>query len=174
MSALIIIVILLVLVGIVYAYFSHMHTQNIRREKVANLIKELLRLLDVRQKYINANTLELCYEVYKDLIKYFLPYVQRCSSINADPYGIFRAPGDPLSPTYQDSLKNITEENIFLGNIYGLVTKPLSYWETCDDKEAKDLVWRQFYNYLHSGLTDIERQIKKEINKTSGHTVYKL
>lgn len=174
MSALIIIVILLVLVGIVYAYFSHMHTQNIRREKVANLIKELLRLLDVRQKYINANTLELCYEVYKDLIKYFLPYVQRCSSINADPYGIFRAPGDPFSPTYQDSLKNITEENIFLGNIYGLVTKPLSYWETCDDKEAKDLVWRQFYNYLHSGLTDIERQIKKEINKTSGHTVYKL
>lgn len=174
MSALIIIVILLVLVGIVYAYFSHMHTQNIRREKVANL-KELLRLLDVsRQNYIHANTLELCYEVYKDLIKYFLPYVQRCSSINADPYGIFRAPGDPFSPTYQDSLKNITEENIFLGNIYGLVTKPLSYWETCDDKEAKDLVWRQFYNYLHSGLTDIEHQIKKEINKTSGHTVYKL
>lgn len=174
MSALIIIVILLVLVGIVYAYFSHMHTQNIRREKVANL-KELLRLLDVsRQNYIHANTLELCYEVYKDLIKYFLPYVQRCSSINADPYGIFRAPGDPFSPTYQDSLKNITEENIFLGNIYGLVTKPLSYWETCDDKEAKDLVWRQFYNYLHSGLTDIERQIKKEINKTSGHTIYKL
>lgn len=174
MSALIIIVILLVLVGIVYAYFSHMHTQNIRREKVANL-KELLRLLDVsRQNYIHANTLELCYEVYKDLIKYFLPYVQRCSSINADPYGIFRAPGDPFSPTYQDSLKNITEENIFLGNIYGLVTKPLSYWETCDDKEAKDLVWRQFYNYLHSGLTDIEHQIKKEINKTSDHTVYKL
>lgn len=174
MSALIIIAVLLILVGIVYVYFSHMHTQNIRREKVANL-KELLRLLDiVRKKYIHANTLELCYEVYKDLIKYFLPYVQRCSSINADPYGIFRAPGDPFSSTYQDSLKNITEENIFLGNIYGLVTKPLSYWETCNDKDAKNQVRRQFYNYLHSGLTDIEHQIKKEINKTSGHTIYKL
>lgn len=46
MSALIIIAVLLILVGIVYVYFSHTHTQNIRREKVANL-KELLRLLDI-------------------------------------------------------------------------------------------------------------------------------
>lgn len=172
-TIILIIVILLLIAGCVYVYLSRMHTIQIRREKVTAL-KELYRQFQVAyQQYVNANTLASCYEVYKNLIKYFFPYLIKTNSLRADPYGIFRAPGDPYSTTYQDSLKQITKDNIFLGDINGLWTKPLSYWETCNDKESQNIVWGQFHRYLFSGLKDIEKQIKLETNKVAGHQVYR-
>ena len=57
-------------------------------------------------------------------------------------YGTFRA----------KSLDSCRMSDIYLGDIYGLWTKPLDYWVNCSDKEAVNTVTNQFRNILISTL----------------------
>lgn len=57
-------------------------------------------------------------------------------------YGAFRA----------KSLDSCRMSDIFLGDIYGLWTKPLDYWVNSSDVEAVNTVTNQFRNILISTL----------------------
>ena len=57
-------------------------------------------------------------------------------------YGTFRA----------KSLDSCRMSDIYLGDIYGLWTKPLDYWVNCSDVEAVKTITNQFRNILISTL----------------------
>lgn len=56
-----------------------------------------------------------------------------------DKYGIFRC----------KSIATMTEDEIYLGNIYGLWTLPLTVWKT-EDVQTQKIVWNQYYNLLYN------------------------
>ena len=76
-------------------------------------------------------------------------------AIEPSSYGLVRA----------KSVEEMTLDNVFLGNIYGLCTKPISYWETCRTEEKSgggfeiysyltvyQIMLMQYKNYLSSAV----------------------
>lgn len=64
------------------------------------------------------------------------------SNFGPNQYGIFRT---------QDILKMRPEE-VFLGNIYGLFTHPMPFWEETTDENSKQIVTSQYRSLLLSNL----------------------
>lgn len=48
---------------------------------------------------------------------------------------------------------------VYLGNICGLVTKQLTYWETVDDEDSKQIVIAQYRHLLLSNLKWMQQNI---------------
>lgn len=71
---------------------------------------------------------------------------------NIDPYGMYRA----------DAICNLSIYNIYLGNIYGLWTFPISYWLEQTDEQAKTIVWNQYKNQLLSNLKALQNKLNSE------------
>lgn len=69
-------------------------------------------------------------------------------NIGPDQYGIFRT---------QNILKMAPEE-VYLGNVCGLFTKPLTCWETADD-DAKQAVLIQYRHLLLSNLKFMQQNV---------------
>lgn len=100
--------------------------------------------------------------IYKDLIPYFIHQIELANSLNEifilhiklwandirhtsfgpNEFGMFRT---------KDILL-MNKEEVFLGNIWGLHTKPLTFWETCKDPDSVAMVIRQYKNQLISNL----------------------
>ncbi len=101
-------------------------------------------------------------ELYRKNLEFFIPKVKsakslrelftlhiqlwatgvRHSNFGPDQYGIFRT---------QDILK-MTPDEVFLGNICGLFTKPMSFWENTTDEDSKQIVTSQYKHLLLSNL----------------------
>lgn len=127
--------------------------------------EEFKKYLLIQDDLFHAKTLNDYYNVYLHIVTYFLPYIPYNKYLCANKYGIFRITGDPYKENINNKLPQITKSEIYLGNIEGLFTQPLSYWETCKDKEAVDIVKSQFYNILSNGLDKIRQdQIKAKHN----------
>lgn len=72
----------------------------------------------------------------------------RCENFGPSEYGMFRT----------NDILMMSPEQIYLGNIWGLWTKPLTFWETCEIDDRK-LVIEQYRNVLLSNLQEIKRKI---------------
>ena len=71
-----------------------------------------------------------------------------------DKYGMFRT----------DDILMMTPEEVYLGNIWGLFTKQLPYWETCPADEQR-LVIKQYQNILISNMKAMKRDLKKTLQE---------
>lgn len=110
----------------------------------------------------HADTLDDYYNIYLNIVKYFPQYISNNSSLCANPYGIFRVTGNKYEEDLNLKLPSITKDEIFLGDVNGLWTKSLSYWETCDDKDAVETIKAQFYNVLSEGLNTLRSDMLKK------------
>ena len=72
----------------------------------------------------------------------------RNENLGPDKYGMFRT----------DDILMMVPEEVYLGNIWGLWTKQLPYWESCSVNDQK-LVIEQYKNVLLSNMKAIKRGI---------------
>lgn len=74
-------------------------------------------------------------------------------AICPDKYGMFRT----------SDIANMTMDEVFLGDIYGLWTHTLSYWMYCKDEDAISKVTNQYYQQVKSGIiaeiTELEKKV---------------
>lgn len=131
----------------------------------AALVRKQYQLNELNKQFQNSRgNLSLLFETYQQMVKYFFPYVAACKSVCADAYGVFRAKGNQYSETYQEGLKTITKDDIFLGNIYGLWTFPISKWEDGNiDKDSYKKVCDQFSGLLWSGIKFIQLELNRQL-----------
>ena len=71
-----------------------------------------------------------------------------------DRYGMFRT----------NDILMMTPEEVYLGNIWGLWTRPLSVWETYDIDNQK-VVIEQYQNILLSNMRAMKQDIENELQK---------
>lgn len=64
-------------------------------------------------------------------------------NLDPDRYGMFRT----------SSIQEMKKSEVYLGNISGLWTKTIEYWESCNDKESIEIVWNQYYHMLWSNVS---------------------
>lgn len=87
----------------------------------------------------NNHTLQDCYNVHIKLGKANLCYSR---SICPNKYGVFRT----------ESIATMSPEEVFLGDIYGLWTHTLTFWQSCHDEDAVEKITKQYYYLLISGI----------------------
>lgn len=115
-----------------------------QHSKKKETINQSLILLFI-QKLECAETLEEVFNLHKDM---WTKGIQH-QNFGPDPYGMFRT----------KDISSMTKDEVFLGNIYGLFTKPLSFWaETPDTKEYK-IVLNQYKYHLISNLKALYEQV---------------
>lgn len=113
------------------------------------ILKEQLKTLkELRDDIIASKNLIDLYHIHKRIFKefekYYIPYC-----IDISKYGFFRA----------SSREDLDLDNIFLGNIFGL---NLSYWNSYNDIEIKNLILNQYKQILSLGLINIKNKINNE------------
>ena len=80
----------------------------------------------------------------------------RHENFGPDKYGMFRT----------NNILMMVPEEVYLGNIWGLLTKPLPFWETCSVDDQK-LVIEQYQNILLSNMKTIKRDLEKALQEWS-------
>lgn len=116
--------------------------QAAKEKQERQLLKENLQFFI--QKIEQAKTLR---ELFTLHIQAWANGIQH-PNIGPDQYGIFRT---------QNILKMAPEE-VYLGNVCGLFTKPLTCWETADD-DAKQAVLIQYRHLLLSNLKLMQQNV---------------
>lgn len=92
----------------------------------------------------------------------------QCEKLGPDRYGIFRT----------ESISNMTADEVFLGNCYGLWIKPLSLWETTKDEgltggnfeiyrycTVYQIILRQYKLCLISGIRNMEDEAQATLKE---------
>lgn len=144
-------IILSTLLIILVAVFTALY---IKRKKIkAKLEKERLHKLSVLQEarqLIQGASLSTLFRVHKMLGENNL-----CNNhcICPNKYGVFRT----------SNIATMDESEVFLGNIYGLWTYTLPYWESCKDEDAKEKVTNQYYQLLLRGI-ELEHQKYEKVH----------
>ena len=85
----------------------------------------------------------------------------RNDNLGPDKCGMFRC----------ESIEKMGVEDVFLGNIYGLFTKTLRYWDNCEDSmdlngrsvRIKDVIYNQYARHLRSNVDNIYGQARRYI-----------
>ena len=131
-------------------------------EKIFHLSEEMRQM--IRETSTLAETIHAHQCIYKN--GYCNDQTSPCE------WGMFRC----------DSIENLNLNNLYLGNIYGLFTKPGCYWETHKedvygvdsygikaDTLLYDIVLRQYKRVLIAAITNIEREAITQILKLKSH-----
>ena len=63
-----------------------------------------------------------------------------------------------------DRVENVSEDTIFLGNIYGLWTFPIREWKT-SDATSQNMVYHQYKNLLYTNLRDCRRRLVLKLKR---------
>lgn len=112
--------------------------QYIKRKEIDNIRKANIKTASAFLYGLTHTELSLegLYCIFKEITQHI------DISFILSSYGTFRA----------KSLDSCRMSDIYLGDIYGLWTKPLDYWVNCSDVEAVKTITNQFKNILISTL----------------------
>ena len=78
----------------------------------------------------------------------------RHENFGPNKYGMFRT----------DDILMMVPEEVHLGNVWGLFTKQLPFWETCSVSDQK-LVIEQYQNVLLSNMKAMKRDLEKALQE---------
>lgn len=152
-----ILIILNVFFVVLVTLFIYARIRVIREAKRKKIEKEKQRktkLLDKLDYFIHQ------VEIAKSLRDLYILHIKiwangiRNENFGPNKYGMFRT---------NDILMMVPEE-IYLGNIWGLWTKQLPFWETCSVDDQK-LVIEQYQNVLLSNMKNMKRDLAKELQE---------
>lgn len=73
----------------------------------------------------------------------------RNKNLGPDKVGMFRT----------DNILMMNPNEVYLGNIHGLFTLPMTKWNECKDEEAKNIVTKQYRDHLLLNLNLIGREL---------------
>ena len=111
-----------------------------------------------------AVALENLLEIHKFAWKYGF----RNENLGPCEWGMFRT----------KDILNMTPDEVYLGNIWGLSTKPITFWNDCKDEEMSvngfcipedtkiyDLIKSQYSSHLHRNFNYLNNEAKKFISE---------
>lgn len=150
-------IILNVFFVVLVTLFTYTRIRVIRKVKQKKIEKERQRktkLLEKLDYFIHQ------VEIAKSLRDLYILHIKiwangiRNENFGPDKYGMFRT----------DDILMMVPEEIYLGNIWGLWTKQLPFWETCSVNDQK-LVIEQYQNVLLSNMKNMKRDLAKELQE---------
>lgn len=150
-------IILNVFFVVLVTLFIYARVKAIREAKQKKIEKERQRKTKLLEK---LNYFIHQVEIAKSLRDLYILHIKiwangiRNENFGPDKYGMFRT----------DDILMMVPEEIYLGNIWGLWTEPLPFWETCSVNDQK-LVIKQYQNVLLSNMKDIKRDLTKELQE---------
>jgi hypothetical protein len=106
-----------------------------RKQKELEEIQDFYKTIDVHVEATKrATTLERLFYIHKSA------WAEGIRNDNLGPciYGMFRTA----------DINDMTKDEVYLGNINGLFTQPLTFWESQDDQDAYKTVFRQYQLHL--------------------------
>ncbi len=139
--------IILILAIAYIAYTFYLNSVNVKLEKMEkeeNLIKKIDFFLPLLEK---ATTL---HEIYALHIQIWANGIQH-EYIGPCDYGMFRT----------KDILTMQPNEVYLGNIWGLFTKNLEFWENAEEND-KNIVTEQYKNHLIGNLKMIKQSLYKE------------
>ena len=151
-------IILNVFFVVLVTLFIYARIRVIREAKQKKIEKERQRKIKLLEKldyFIHQ------VEIAKSLRDLYILHIKiwangiRNENFGPNEYGMFRT---------NDILMMVPEE-IYLGNIWGLWTKQLPFWETCSVDDQKKLVIEQYQNVLLSNMKNMKRDLTKELQE---------
>lgn len=145
------IAVFLILLGILAGHTWAVERENKKKQVRIDAIKSQLHKIKF---YLNEleETVEYDWDKLISVHKLLAKDDVLPKNCDVDEYGMIRA----------ESIDQISKDNIYLGNIYGLWTFPIRTWETCTDEQSKHLVWRQYYTLLYSNLQALHGKMFNE------------
>ena len=138
-----IIISVLILVGIISLVMTFLISRARKRKLLAQNEEEKQRQNNVIKYFIKQ------LEQAQTLTDVFILHIQLWANGIHNPnfgpseYGMFRT----------SDILLMKKKEVFLGNIWGLFTKPLPYWETCPDE--RPLIIEQYKNQLLFNLKEM-------------------
>lgn len=115
--------------------------EKLRKEKLLNKLDYFIHQVKIAKSLRDIYMLHI--RIWANGIK--------CANFGPDKYGMFRT---------KDILM-MTPEEVYLGNIWGLWTKQLPFWETCSVADQQ-LVIEQYQNILISNMQVMKRNLQKQ------------
>jgi len=131
----------LILIVIVTIMVMHFEKQKKERFRKITILQQISPL-------ISESSLSMLFNIHKILGRNNLcnnPYLA------PNKYGVFRT----------NCIAIMDESEVFLGNIQGLWTFSLPYWESCKDEDAKEIVTSQYRQLLQQGIEYELSKLKK-------------
>lgn len=150
-------IILNVFFVVLVTLFIYARVKAIREAKQKKIEKERQRKTKLLEK---LNYFIHQVEIAKSLRDLYILHIKiwangiRNKNFGPDKYGMFRT----------DDILMMVPEEIYLGNIWGLWTKQLPFWETCSVDDQK-LVIEQYQNVLLSNMKNMKRDLTKELQE---------
>lgn len=68
-------------------------------------------------------------------------------NLGPNKYGMFRT----------NSIPEMTPEEVYLGNIWGLWTQNIPFWESCNDEKVYKIIFNQYQRLLKSNIEYLMR-----------------
>lgn len=151
---------------IIVAIYNKKKQQQQRVEEKKKAISDKLVVLDRAIDYLNRIR-------YKDCLTSLLQlHRELCGPLDLNNYknlgpcswGMFRT----------KDISTMKEEEVFLGDIYGLWTKPLSFWKNQEGTvnigydvimPIKTVIYRQYWHHIISNLEVMRANLQREISK---------
>lgn len=118
--------------------------EKLRKEKLLNKLDYFIHQVEIAKSLRDIYMLHI--KIWANGIK--------CANFGPDKYGMFRT----------EDILMMTPEEVYLGNIWGLWTKQLPFWETCSVDDQK-LVIEQYQNILISNMKAMKRDLARELQE---------
>lgn len=121
-----------------------------KKDAIAELEHQICQLNKFKCELMSHHTLEDTFKIHRQLGTMDLAW---SPAICPDKYGMFRT----------SNIADMSMDEVFLGDIYGLWTHTLTYWSSCQDEDAKSKITNQYYQQVLSGIkaeiTELDNKI---------------
>lgn len=122
-----------------------------KKNEINKLEHQICQLNKFKGELMSHHTLEDTFKIHRQLGAMHLAW---SPAICPDKYGMFRT----------SNIATMSMDEVFLGDICGLLTHTLPFWLSCQDEDAISKITNQYYQQVLSGIkTEIE-ELKNKIN----------
>ena len=147
-----VITVLALLALIIFIIVGVMARKNQEKKDKKHVIEhQILQLTKFKGELMSHHTLEDTFKIHRQLGAMHLAWNH---AICPDKYGMFRT----------SNIATMSMDEVFLGNICGLLTDTLPFWLSCQDEDAISKITNQYYQQVLSGIKAEIEELKNKIN----------
>ncbi len=122
-------------------------------QRSSDPLSDIVRFFNITSKWYDSDEVdslitdinEINYGQYNKMILKLQEFQNRIKLAGRCKYGMNRTRCGEM----------VTDSNVYLGNIHGLFTRPVSFWKRNEDKEAVAIVSRQARDFMTSHVNPI-------------------
>lgn len=122
-----------------------------KKNEINKLEHQICQLNKFKGELMSHHTLEDTFKIHRQLGAMHLAW---SPAICPDKYGMFRT----------SNIATMSIDEVFLGDICGLLTHTLPFWLSCQDEDAISKITNQYYQQVLSGIKAEIEELKNKIN----------